>query len=233
LAKLFVIDLKMPNQNTIITTKDGSHTLFSKEFGEHYHSTFGAIQESAHIFIDGALESFQVKESPIGILEIGFGTGLNALLTLLWANKNRHPVSYHGLEAYPISFEVAGSLNYHKELQIDQELFLKLHPFSEETSEASEFFTIRHDMQTLEMAAFPIDHYDIIYFDAFSPEVQPELWTSEIFQKLFRSLKKNGVLTTYSCKGDVKRAMKTAGFEIEKLPGPPGKREFLRGIKYR
>ena len=223
--------MKIQDSHSLITTKDGSHTLFNKELGEHYHSTFGAIQESEHIFINGALDRLKDKKSSIDILEIGFGTGLNALLTLLWADKNRIPVNYHGLESYPISFEVASSLNYYKELHIDQELFLKLHQFSEDPIKATEFFTIKHEMQKLEKAVFLADHYDIVYFDAFSPEVQPELWTAEIFQKLFRTIKTNGVLTTYSCKGDVKRAMRTAGFEIEKLPGPPGKREFLKAIK--
>ncbi|MCB2208837.1 MAG: tRNA (5-methylaminomethyl-2-thiouridine)(34)-methyltransferase MnmD [Bacteroidetes bacterium] len=215
----------------ILTTDDGSHTLFNEHIGESYHSTFGAIQESAHIFIQGALDGFRDKQSHISILEIGFGTGLNALLTLLWAEKLDQQIQYHGLEAFPISEELAGSLNYHKILKIDQQLFLKFHqPFYQPYSIKGRF-TLEKEIIMLEKAVFTIEKYDVVYFDAFSPEVQPGLWTKDIFSKLFKSLKKGGVMTTYSCKGIVKRALKESGFRIEKLPGPPGKREFLRAFR--
>jgi tRNA U34 5-methylaminomethyl-2-thiouridine-forming methyltransferase MnmC len=220
-----------PRSHDIFTTDDGSHTLFNKHIGEHYHSTFGAIQESSHIFIHGALDGFREKHSHINILEIGFGTGLNALLTLVWADKNDQQIQYHGLEAFPISIETARSLNYFEKLRVNQDLFLKLHQTADMPFKISNNFTLEKQINTLEKAVFPTEKYDIIYFDAFSPEMQPELWKAEIFSKLFNSLKKGGVLTTYSCKGIVKRAMKAAGFQIEKLPGPPGKREFLRGMK--
>jgi len=212
-------------------TEDGSHTLFNEQFGEHYHSTFGAIQESSHIFIHGALDKFENKQPSIHILEIGFGTGLNALLTMLWADKNGQQIHYYGLEAYPISLEKARSLNYHKKLQIDQDLFLSLHQVSDELLRISDNFTLVKEINTLENVSFSKVKYDVIYFDAFSPDVQPELWTDEIFQKLFNVIKEGGILTTYSCKGIVKRTMKSAGFQIEKLPGPPGKREFLRATR--
>ena len=227
----FISELTPQEANIIVTTADGSHTLFSKKFGEHYHSTFGAIRESEHIFISGALDGRQNTNSTVNILEIGFGTGLNALLTQMWADKNCHPVNYHAVEAYPISIEEAESLNYSKELNIDHELFIKLHHLYNESSAVTDYFTLKHEAQTLEKVSIPTDQYDIIYFDAFSPDVQPELWSSLVFKKLYHGLKVGGVLTTYSCKGDVKRAMKKAGFKIKKLPGPPGKREFLRAIK--
>ncbi len=223
--------LKSPKPHKIFVTDDGSHTLFNEQIGEHYHSTFGAIQESSHIFIQGALNEFQDKQSPFSILEIGFGTGLNALLTLLWAEKFNKQIRYHGLEAFPISEEVASSLNYHEILKIDQQLYLKFHRQTTDPYTITDHFILEKDINTLEKVVFPIEIYDVIYFDAFSPEVQPELWTADIFLKLFKSLKKGGVMTTYSCKGNVKRALKESGFRIEKLPGPPGKREFLRAFR--
>jgi len=215
----------------IVTTKDGSHTLFNEQISEHYHSTFGAIQESAHIFIQGALDRFRDKQSRVNILEIGFGTGLNALLTMCWADKNSRKIHYHALEAYPISKKIAGSLNYFEKLHIDQDLFLKFHQPADVPFIISDNFTLEKEINTLENVSFQKAKYNVIYFDAFSPDVQPELWSTDIFQKLFSAMKEGGILTTYSCKGIVKRAMKAAGFQIEKLPGPPGKREFLRGIK--
>lgn len=223
--------LKAPKPHKLFITGDGSHTLSNEQIGEHYHSTFGAIQESSHIFIQGALDGFREKQSHINILEIGFGTGLNALLTLLWAEQFDKQISYHGLEAFPISIEIANSLNYHEILNIDQPIFLKFHQPSAESHMITDRFTLEKEINTLEKAVFPTEKIDVIYFDAFSPEVQPELWTVDIFSKLFKSLKKGGVMTTYSCKGIVKRALKESGFQIEKLPGPPGKREYLRASK--
>lgn len=223
--------LKAPKPHKLFITGDGSHTLLNEQIGEHYHSTFGAIQESSHIFIQGALDEIRDKKSPISILEIGFGTGLNALLTLLWAERFDKQIWYHGLEAFPISEVITGSLNYHEILNIDQPLFLRFHQPEIEPFKITDRFTFEKEINTLEKAIFPIEKYDIIYFDAFSPEMQPELWTVDIFSKLFKSLKKGGVMTTYSCKGIVKRALKESGFRIEKLPGPPGKREFLKASK--
>lgn len=215
----------------LVITKDGSHTIFNSRIGEHYHSTFGAIQESEHIFIQAALDVFREKQKTLDILEIGFGTGLNALLSLLWADKFDKHISYYGLEAFPVSYKTALSLNYHELLKTDQSLFLSLHRQINGALKISDNFSLEKEVNTLENAVFPIEKYNIIYFDAFSPEAQPELWTTDIFTKLFTTLKNGGVLTTYSCKGSVKRALKAAGFTIEKLPGPPGKREFLRATK--
>jgi len=215
----------------LVVTEDGSHTIFNSQIGEHYHSTFGAIQESEHIFIQAALDVFREKQEILNILEIGFGTGLNALLSLLWADKFDKHINYYGLEAFPISHKTAFSLNYHELLKTDQSLFLNLHRQIAGTLKISDRFSLEKEVNTLENAVFPFEKYDVIYFDAFSPEAQPELWTTDIFTKLFATLKKGGVMTTYSCKGSVKRALKAAGFSIEKLPGPPGKREFLRATK--
>jgi tRNA U34 5-methylaminomethyl-2-thiouridine-forming methyltransferase MnmC len=223
--------LKAPKPHKLFITGDGSHTLFNEQVGEHYHSTFGAIQESSHIFIQGALDVLRNRQSHINILEVGFGTGLNALLTLLWAEQFVKQIRYRGLEAFPISEDIAESLNYHEILNIDQSLFLKFHQLTVEKYVITDRFTLEKEVNTLENAVFPTEKYDVIYFDAFSPEVQPELWTADIFIKLFESLKKGGVMTTYSCKGIVKRALKASGFRIKKLPGPPGKREFLIASK--
>jgi hypothetical protein len=152
-------------------------------------------------------------------------------LTFLWAERFDIQIWYHGLEAFPISEKIAGSLNYHEILKIDQQLFLKFHQPSAKPFKITDYFTIEKEINMLEKAVFAKEKYDVIYFDAFSPEVQPQLWTVDIFSKLFKSLKKSGVMTTYSCKGNVKRALKESGFRIVKLPGPPGKREFLRAFR--
>jgi tRNA U34 5-methylaminomethyl-2-thiouridine-forming methyltransferase MnmC len=211
-------------------TKDGSYTLFNPEIGEHYHSTFGAIQESEHIFIRAGLEPVIGQHDTIHIFEMGFGTGLNALLTFLRSEETGQKIGYYGLEAFPVSMETAAALNYHELLNTDQNLFLKFHQ-PENSTQISDRFFLEKEINTLEQIVLPDDHFDIVYFDAFSPEAQPELWTPEIFEKIYHSMKTGGVLTTYSCKGTVKRAMKAAGFQLEKLPGPPGKREFLRATK--
>ena len=215
----------------LVITEDGSYTIFNSRIGEQYHSTFGAIQESEHIFIQAALDIFREKQKTLNILEIGFGTGLNALLSLLWADKFDKHISYYGLEAFPVPYKTTLSLNYHELLKTDQSLFLSLHRQINGALKISDNFSLEKEVNTLENAVFPFEKYDIIYFDAFSPEAQAELWTTDIFTKLFATLKKGGVMTTYSCKGSVKRALKAAGFSIEKLPGPPGKREFLRATK--
>ena len=207
-------------------TTDGSHTLFSEQFRETYHSTFGAIQESQHIFIDAGLDYTSQAKDEIHILEIGFGTGLNALLSMLWAENNKKPVFYHSLEAFPIPKETIQQLNYPEILHCERKAFEKLHQKGQH--KISAFFVSTFSQANFQ-EFYPRKHfYDLIYFDAFSPETQPEMWITEGFERLFQSLKRGGVLTTYSCKGAVKRALKAAGFSIEKLPGPPGKREFIR-----
>jgi tRNA U34 5-methylaminomethyl-2-thiouridine-forming methyltransferase MnmC len=214
----------------IVVTEDRTHTLYNPHFGEHYHSTFGAIQESEHIFIRAGLEPFIGRHDTIHVFEMGFGTGLNALLTFLQAEKTGQKIRYSGLEAFPVSMETAKMLNYPEFLNADRKLFLKFHE-PDHLINISPEFTLVKETGTMEQTVLPDQHFDVVYFDAFSPEAQPELWTQEIFGKIYNAMKTGGVLTTYSCKGTVKRAMKAAGFQLEKLPGPPGKREFLRATK--
>ena len=216
----------------IIKTADGSHTLNHAGFSEHYHSTFGAIQESQHVFIKSGLDYLPTNLKKIDVLEIGFGTGLNALLTFLWANKNKTIVNYTGVEAYRIMVNLAEELNYPQLLKADAEIFLKMHLAQSEEIALSKYFNFNRITRLLQELQLRESVYDIVYFDAFSPDTQPELWTKTIFTKLNTAMKRGGVLTTYSTKGIVKRALKAAGFNIEKLPGPPGKREILRAVKF-
>lgn len=215
------------NSETPIRTKDGSHTLFSEAAGEHYHSVFGAVQESEHIFIRAGLEAKQAFPEVLQILEIGFGTGLNALLSLKWAEKHRQQVQYLGIEAFPLAASVLKQLNYAEILQMDQNVFLQMH-----RNTTQQQITLHFSLQVLHDRLRDFlpekDRFHVVFFDAFSPDSQPEMWTEEGFVKLHDVLIPGGTLVTYSCKGIVKRALKAAGFSLEKLPGPPGKREFLR-----
>ncbi len=215
----------------IVLTSDNSHTFFNKNVGEHYHSTFGAIQESEHIFIGAGLKYLAERISDISILEMGFGTGLNALLSLKFALENNLTIDYFGIEAFPIQMEDAEKLNYPTVLEMEKEVFLEMHKIDEGFIEMGNRFRLQKVLGKLEETELPQGKFDLVYFDAFSPEAQPELWTEEVFTKIFNSMKSGGVLTTYSCKGIVKRALRSAGFKIKRLPGPPGKREFLRAEK--
>ncbi len=222
----------MMMKDRIQITDDGSHTLYNENVGENYHSSFGAIQESKHIFIDAGLNTTIDKNIvDIKILEVGVGTGLNVLLAYLWSTNNNNTTEYHGYEPYTISKREVSLLNYSNQLQIDDETFLLIHKESNKLVNLSNYFSFITNEIPIENAKLPTEFYDVVFFDAFSPTAQPELWTPEIFSIIFTSMKKGGVLTTYSCKGSVKRALKEVGFKIEKLPGPPGKREFLRAWK--
>jgi tRNA U34 5-methylaminomethyl-2-thiouridine-forming methyltransferase MnmC len=213
-------------------TGDGSHTLFVPEFGEHYHSVFGAIQESQHVFFDAGFIYVVNGKQEIHLLEIGFGTGLNALLTLI--KKGDAMVHYAAVEAFPLAAEMTSLLNYpsifdHPDAET---LFRKLHdaPWGDLTAISSTFNLLKIHA-TLEAFRPGAKKFNLIYFDAFAPEVQPELWTAEVFRKMHTALADGGLLVTYSVKGIVKRALKEAGFMIEKLAGPPGKRQMLRAFK--
>lgn len=214
----------------VIVTDDGSNTLFSTQSGEHYHSIFGAIQESKHIFIDAGLGAVPQFSAPVHLLEIGFGTGLNALLSLQWAEENHIHVMYEGIEAFPIEREQTGLLNYPDLLNINSSIFQEMHRGGS-NKKLGPWFNFSLRKEKFENTQFSPEKFDVVFFDAFSPESQPEMWTPEGFEKLFSALKHGGILTTYSCKGSVKRMLKSAGFQIEKIPGPPGKREFLRARK--
>lgn len=222
-------------ERKIIKTADGSVTIHLPEWNEQYHSKHGAIQEARHVFLEMGLFHFlERNHSPeISILEIGFGTGLNAFLTLLESEKLSLQINYTGVEAYPVSTEEIALLNYPEAAGAENknDLFQKLH-FSEweEPTEISEFFRLTKQ-QKMFREIDDKEQYELIYFDAFGARVQPELWTEEIFSSMFAALKNNGVLVTYAAKGSVRRAMLSAGFHVEKLPGPPGKREMLRAVK--
>lgn len=219
------------NTTQIVKTEDGSATLYNCDLKEHYHSTFGALQESRHVFIKTGLDHLSSELDSINVLEVGFGTGLNALLALLWTNKNEKLVNYTGIEAYPVSMKTAEELNYPKILEVDEATFLKMHSGGTESVNFSEHFIFELISGLIQETQLEESFYDLVFFDAFSPDTQPELWTELLFEKLNRSMKQGGILTTYSTKGIVKRALKSAGFSVEKLPGPPGKREILRAKK--
>lgn len=217
--------------NKIVKTGDNSFTLYNTRLNEHYHSTFGAIQESEHVFIKSGLELFRMTDSPINIFEVGFGTGLNALLSYKWAEKYSKQINYQCIELYPIELETAVKLNYADLLNLDQNIFLKMHQVIEKEMPVSAYFSLHKYYGSLQEFKVRDNQFNLIYFDAFSPDVQPEMWSEKVFQKIFKAMKRGGVLTSYSCKGIVKRALKSTGFKVEKLPGPKGKREILRAHK--
>lgn len=219
--------------NTIINTQDGSHSIFSEEFGVSYHSKYGAITESRHVFIDAGLYPKIIAQEKTSVLEIGFGTGLNAFITFLEATLRKVAVSYVGIEAYPISEPQLNQLNYPTLLHaVDQkDIFLQMHLSSwDQPQKFSEYFTFKKQRMLFEEIAFK-NIFDVIYFDAFAPNAQPHLWEIPLLQKMYEALKPEGIFVTYCAKGAVKRNLKALGFKVEALPGPPGKREMTRGIK--
>jgi tRNA U34 5-methylaminomethyl-2-thiouridine-forming methyltransferase MnmC len=216
----------------LITTADGSHTLYLPEIDEHYHSTFGAIQESQHIFIDAGLKN--CKNKTLTIFEVGFGTGLNALLTQIESERDNLQIHYITIEKYPLNKTIWQSLNYPLlQYQECASVFSKIHEaqFNATTSVSNHFQLqkIKGDFTQFEFTSLP--GIDLIYFDAFSPDKQPEMWTKEIFSALFNCCNPGAIMATYCAKGIVRRSMQEAGFKTERLPGPPGKREMLRAIK--
>ena len=215
-------------------TKDGSTTLYVPELNEHYHSVNGALQESLHVFIGAGLNYMLPHYNPLQVLEIGFGTGLNALLTLQQIMGKGNQVLYDGLEKYPVPLEVINQMRFDKFI-LNPELLdylPQLHnaPWHEPVP-VSPNFELRKIQNDLTTYTLPEAYYHLIYFDAFAPEKQPELWTDTIFQKLYNALQTDGVLVSYCAKGSFKRSLKTAGFTVEALPGPAGKREMTRAFK--
>lgn len=206
-------------------TDDGSFTLFLPDMEEHYHSTKGARTESQHVFIDMGFK--HSSAACPRILEIGFGTGLNALLTLETAIQSGKTVHYTTLELYPLEWDIVDKLAY-----TANPLFKKLHtcPWGEEVEIVPEFklLKLKADFTTF----VPSGLYDVVYFDAFAPEKQPEMWNAQLFDDLYVNISENGILTTYCAKGIIRRMLQQSGFKVERLPGPPGgKREILRAIK--
>ena len=214
-------------------TQDGSHSIVSEKFGEAYHSKYGAVQESQHVFIQAGFEALADDLESIHLLEMGMGTGLNVLLTH-WANqKNPKPIYYTALEGYPI--DNWQDLNYVKLLNLEEDyqlFFDKIHLCEWETmTQLSEHFYLKKTRVLLEDVKLPLQHFHLVYFDAFAPNAQANLWTEEIFSKMYECINIGGILTTYCAKGSVKRAIKSVGFVLENLVGPSGKREMTRARK--
>ena len=211
----------------LILTNDGSHSLFIKKLNETYHSIHGSIAEANHVFIRNGLQ-FHPKLN-INILEIGFGTGLNALLTLL--NLKQKSVNYTSLEPFPISDKIYNKLNFHNLLKSNKETFIKLHNSDwDENVPITENFILNKLKKKFQYFNSS-EKFDIIYFDAFAPEKQSEMWSMEVLNKCYYFLKPKGFLVTYCAKGVVKRTLKEVGFIVESLDGPPGKREMIRALK--
>lgn len=217
------------NDIHLIETSDGSHSLFVRSLNETYHSRHGAMQESQWVFIKHGLNHLLKNKKP-RIHEVGFGTGLNALLAMRWAEEHQVHVHFTTLETNVLSLELAAQLNYASSEQ-ERSVFLNMHatPWNEDVS-ITPHFTL-HKAQREVQSEVSETSYDVIFFDAFGPPTQPEMWTPAIFQRMFNALKPGGMLVTYCAKGQVRRDMQSVGFNVERLPGPPGKREMLRATK--
>ncbi len=219
-------------ERKIVKTSDGSLSVYLPEWDENYHSKHGAIQEAYHVFIKNGLDLYK-NGSSLSILEMGFGTGLNCFISFLEAQKRDLSIDYVGLEGYPLEVELVFELNYPKQLGAENKAMaydlMQRSEWNVLTKIESNFTVTKKEMLFEEYEAK--DAFDLIYFDAFGAKVQPELWTEVIFKKMYDALKKNGVIVTYAAKGSVRRAMQVVGFKVERLPGPPGKREMLRGTR--
>lgn len=223
----------------LISTEDGSVTLYVPQLNEHYHSIHGAIQEARHIFIQAGMDDFLEghpdftdPKRPLHILEAGFGTGLNAWLTLNRAEERKIPVCYHTIEKYPLPPDEVSSLNYPEQINpAGRPLFNALHecPWGSPQQLTPCFSMCKQRGDFRELALPPRFH--IVYFDAFNPDVQPHLWTREVFGRFYNALHPGGTLVTYCVKGIVKQALRDVGFTLRRLPGPPGKRQILRATR--
>ncbi|MGH2665369.1 tRNA (5-methylaminomethyl-2-thiouridine)(34)-methyltransferase MnmD [Flavobacterium sp.] len=215
----------------IIKTRDGSTTIHLVDWNESYHSKNGAIQEAYHVFIKNGLSL--IEEKSVSVLEIGFGTGLNAFITFLEAKKNNLNIDYTGIEAYPVAEEEAFAMNYLEELKSNsfEAEFKKMHQCNwEEKINFNTNFSLTKRKQFFQDIQDK-NSFNLIYFDAFGYQVQPELWSTEIFKSMYESLKDSGILVTYAARGVIKRSMEEVGFKVKKVPGPPGKREMMIGFK--
>ncbi len=218
----------------LITTSDGSHTLLNTSLNETYHSMHGAVRESEHVFIKHGLDfvSKNLEKSTIRILEVGFGTGLNALLTLQRTNTENLTIQYTTLEAFPVEENIWSKLNYAESAEA-KEQFEKIHRAKwNEAESVSSNFLLRKLHTTLQQAELELNHYDLIYFDAFAPKKQPEMWELPMLQKIVNSMKSGGLFVTYCAKGQLKRDLKNLGLTVETMAGSPGKREMVRAIKW-
>ena len=216
--------------NQIVKTSDGSHTIYVPEMNEHYHSIHGAVQESEHIFIKAGYESCNAE--PLNIFEAGFGTGLNALLTAVRAAKDNREVFYTSIEKYPMAPDLIKLLNHYEFAGTDgKRIFdnIQSSPWDQMNCICNNFNLnkIKGDLTDF----IPVYPVDLVYYDAFGPDKQPSMWTREIFEKIASAMRTGGILVTYSSKGEVKRNLRSVGFDVKLLPGPPGKREIISAKK--
>ncbi len=213
----------------LITTKDGSHTLYRPDLDESYHSAYGAIQESQHIFIQSGF--LAVPKNNIQVFEMGFGTGLNVLLTILKATDLKKAVKYYSIEKFPVSPELVAQLNYSVILSPGFHGIFKTIHHSGWDKDIGIGKVILHKIHS-DILEYTIPAgNDLVYYDAFSPEKEPDLWSENIFRKIYDSMTTGGVFVTYSAKGEVRRNLISVGFRVEKLDGPPGKKHILRACK--
>jgi len=219
----------MKRKIQLMKTRDGSHTLFSPNLDEHYHSMNGSIAESMHVFINAGF--LHASLTGIKLLEIGFGTGLNALLTCQAAKRNKMKTEYHSIDNSPLPDAIIQQLNYPDLIAGSHEIFERIHNATwDKTVTIDNHFILKkinHDLLSYELW----DTYDVVYFDAFGPDKQPEMWTNQVLAKIYQHMNPNGIFTTYSAKGEMKRRLRDVGFFTETLSGPPGKREMTRALK--
>lgn len=229
-------------ERKFITTDDGSQTIYIPEWDESYHSKHGAIREAIHVFIKNGLNKLK-STNEISILEIGLGTGLNALISLVENFNKNYLINYTGLEKYPVTKQEYELLNYPEVvksvLENSRLTTENINSAYNRMMEAewNDFQSIESNFKIRKIKTdfldynYPENEFDLVYFDAFGARVQPELWTEELFSKIYNSMKPNSLLTTYSSKGSVRRALTHLGFEVEKMAGPPGKREMINALK--
>ncbi|MCJ0742515.1 tRNA (5-methylaminomethyl-2-thiouridine)(34)-methyltransferase MnmD [Pedobacter montanisoli] len=221
--------------NVLVQTADGSNTLFNPIIGEHYHSSHGALQESEHVFIQSGLKHFLSLEETnhVRILEVGFGTGLNFILTLDFCLQNNIKLQYTGIEAFPLSVDIIKQTGYQNFVTPETwDIFTENYEKAK-TSKVQLTANCTLEIKHLALEQFTsTDKYDIVYYDAFSVRHQPEMWSNEIIAHTCSFLKSRGIFITYAITGNLKRAVKSCGFEIEKIKGAPGKREMLRALKH-
>ena len=219
----------------IIKTGDGSDTLYNKEIDETYHSLHGSVTESKHVYINAGLENFlgKNKKQSISILEVGLGTGLNLLLTLKYAKKNNLKIQYHAIEPFPLDNTILKKLNFNNKLEgFDKKVYEKIHhPKNLEPIDLSNNISFTKSITRLEQISFENEKYDLVFFDAFAPSKQPDIWSVENFRIIREAMKKDGIMVTYSSSGKLKKILKELKFKIEKLAGPKGKKEMTRAVK--
>lgn len=220
-------------QYDIIETNDGSHSLKLKESGVSFHSVHGALQESQHVFIEAGLKYYidnNSRKKSVKVFEMGFGTGLNALLSAKTAQQTRKDIEYHSIDLFPLPENIFFKLNYAALIR-EPELYRSITQTAwNQLLFISPFFKLKKIREDLGSYLFT-DHFDVIFYDAFAPGDSPELWTDIIFKKVYNALREHGILITYCSKSVVRKSLESAGFLVEKLPGPPGKREILRAVK--